>query len=115
MLVTTLFFVWGVFFSFFFSEPLRTRTHDLGVSFTDTTMIKVFQMMLLLNRSQIMMKPASTFYKLKFPIEKRLQTTCLLLIVIIEWYMQSETTQMLHMRSIVLCVEGSIALNTALP
>jgi len=54
-------------------------------------------------------------YKLKSPTKKKLPITCLLLIVIAERYMQSETTQMLHMRSIVLHVEDNIALRTALP
>jgi len=87
----------------------------VGTTLRNTaTMIKVFQMMMLLNRSQITMKPSSTFYRLKFLIEKKLPTACLLLIVIVERYMRSETTQM-HMRSIVLSVEGNIALRTALP
>jgi len=97
-------------------EPVAVLLIGMTLMST-TTMIKMFQLMLLLqlNRSRITMKPASTFYKLKFQIEKRLPTTCLLLIVIVERYTRSETTQMLHMRSIVLYVEGNIALRTALP
>ena len=71
------------------------------------TMIKVLPMKMFLGHLRIMMKPASTFYRLRFLIATKLPTT-----VIVGQHLQSETIQMLHMRSIVLHVEDNIASKT---
>jgi len=79
------------------------------------TMIKVLLMKMYLSHLRVMMKPASTFYRLRFLIETKLPITCSLMIVTVRRYLQSEKIQMLHMPSIALYVEGNIALKIVPP
>jgi len=53
--------------------------------------------------------------QIEVPNQEETPNNLLCLIVMAERCMRSETTQMLHMHSIVLYVEGTIALRTALP
>jgi len=79
------------------------------------TMIKVLPKKMFLGRLQITKKPASTFCRLRFLIEKTLPTTCSPMIIVVEQCLRFEKNQMLHVRSIVSYVGGNIASKIVLP
>jgi len=80
-----------------------------------TAMIKVLPVKMFQGHSQIMKKPASRFYRLRFLIETKLPTTCSLMIVIIGRYLQSKRIQVRHMHSIASHAEGNIDSKTVPP
>ena len=89
---------------------------SIGLTLKGTaTVIKVLPMKMFLGRLRIAKKLASTFYRLRFLIEKTLPTTCSPMTIVAEQHLRFKKTQMLHVGSIVSCVGGNIASKIVLP